>query len=69
MDPRKASVWENRVVPVEVTVPISIDPNDPNKLLSVDSQLGVKAQKELILFLPGVMLICAEYLQKLWSML
>jgi len=51
MDPRKASVGENRVVPVEVTVPIAVDPNDPNRVLNVGSQLSVKVRTELILFL------------------
>jgi len=51
MDPRIASVGENRVVPVEVTVPISVDPNDLNKVLDVGSQLSAKIQTELILFL------------------
>jgi len=51
MDPRKASVGEYHEVPVEIMVLISVDPNDPNKVLNVGSQIGVKAQKELILFL------------------
>ena len=41
MDPRKASIGENRVVPVEVTVPVSVDPEDPNKVLNVGSQLSL----------------------------
>ena len=51
MDPRKPSAGENRVVPVEITVPIPVDPKDPNKVLLVGSQLGIAVQRELISFL------------------
>ena len=53
MDPRKPSAGENRVVPVEITVPIPVDPKDPNKVLLVGSQLGISIQRELISFLKG----------------
>ena len=51
MDPRKASTGENRVVPVETTVPVPVDPKDPNKVLNVGSQLNVSIQNVLISFL------------------
>jgi len=51
MNPKKSSVGENRVVPVEVTVPISVDLKDPSKVLNVGSQLDAKIQKALISFL------------------
>ena len=51
MDPRKASTGENRVVPVEVRVPISVDSKDPNKVLNVGSQLSITVQNTLISFL------------------
>ena len=51
MDPRKASAGENRVVPVEVTVPVPVDPKDPNKVVNVGSQLSVTVQNSLISFL------------------
>ena len=51
MDPRKASTGENRVVPVETTVPVPVDPKDPNKVLNVGSQLNVSIQNILIPFL------------------
>jgi len=51
MDPRKASAGENRVVPVEVTVPVPVDPKDPNKVLNVGSQLNTTVQNVLISFL------------------
>ena len=51
MDPRKASTGENRVVPVETTVPVPVDPKDPNKVLNVGSQLNVSIQNILISFL------------------
>ena len=51
MDPRKASAGENRVVPVETTVPVPVDPKDPNKVLNVGSQLNVSIQNTLISFL------------------
>ena len=39
------------MVPVEVTVPVSVDPKDPNKVLNVGSQLSLQVRKKLILFL------------------
>ena len=51
MDPRKTSAGENRMVPVEVTVPISVDLKDPNRVLLVGSQLRVTTQRALISFL------------------
>ena len=51
MDPRKASAGKNRVVPVEVTVPVPVDPKDPNKVVNVGSQLSVTVQNSLISFL------------------
>ena len=51
MDPRKASAEENRVVPMEVTVPIPVDLKDPNKVLNVGSQLSMAVQNMLISFL------------------
>ena len=39
------------MVLVEVTVPIPVDPNDPNKVLNVGSQLGMTVQNILIAFL------------------
>lgn len=39
------------MVPAEVTVPVSIDPKDPNKVLNVGSQLSLQVRKKLILFL------------------
>ena len=73
MDPRKASAGENRVVPVEVTVPVPVDPKDPNKVLNVGSKLNATVRNVLISFLkanmdvfePGLMPICVDYLQKL----
>ena len=44
MDPIKASAGENRVVPVEVTAPVPVDPKDPNKVLNVGSQLSRTVQ-------------------------
>jgi len=51
MDPRKASAGENRVVPVEVKVPVSVDPMEPNKVLNVGSQLNTTVQNVMISFL------------------
>ena len=72
MDPRKASAGENRVVPVEVTVPVPVDLKDPNKVLNVGSQLNTTAQNILISFLKVNLDVfawthaaCAEYHQRL----
>ena len=51
MDPRKVSAGENRVVQVETTIPIPVDPKDPNKVLNVGSQLNASIQNILISFL------------------
>ena len=76
MDPRKVSAGENRVVPVETTIPVPVDPKYPNKVLNVGSQLNASIQnilifflKQIWMFLLGLMPICAEYPQKLRYML
>jgi len=51
MNPKKSSVGKTRVVPVEVTVRISVDLKDPSKVLNVGSQLDAKIREALISFL------------------
>ena len=41
---------ENRAAPAEDTIPVPVS-KDPNQVLKIGSQLGMKLRKELILFL------------------